>query len=626
MTDILNDIFPQLFDKTREISGIGVWHVDLTKGVVFWDKQTKIIHQVPDNYKPELATGINFYKEGENRDKIAALCNNIIEKGESFDDEFELITGENNCIWVRSIGMPQFKNDEVVGFYGTFQDITKKKNEVAELLSLKERTQLAARAGSVGVWDWDIEANVLVWDEQMFKIYGVARDEFAGAYEAWQSGLHPDDQEKGKMDVDAALQNKKEFDTTFRIVWPSGDIRFIRGLGKVFWDAEGKPIRMIGMNWDVTVEVERENKINDLVEKFKLAQYVSNYGIWEWDLINDELIWDQNQFKLYNATDAEISENLPKQFWNEHIHPEDRENAIKDTEEAIVGKSEFASEFRIVCTDQVIKHIRARGHVVRNEKDEPIYMMGVNWDVTEDVKMNAALKLQNEDLTTLSHKLKLSNDQLEEFGYIVSHDLKTPVNNMANYAKMLKEQCKEIASQDGLSMITGIENQAAKMSKLIDDLLIFSKVGNVKLVKDEVPLKDIVFQAVNLLEYEDRSDIKITVGELGSYSFDLVRMQEVFNNLLTNAVKYNNSEIKEINIWEEDKKIMVQDNGIGIDKKNTSKVFEFFQRLHPERKYGGGTGAGMAIVKRILDRHHIDITIKSELGAGTTFVMDFSKV
>jgi PAS domain S-box-containing protein len=117
-----------------------------------------------------------------------------------------------------------------------------------------DRLALATRAGGVGLWDYFVTDDVLTWDDQMFALYGITREQFGGAYEAWQAGLHPDDRERGDAEIQAALRGEKEFDTEFRVLWPDGTIRSIRALALVQRDASGQATHMIGTNWDVTTQ------------------------------------------------------------------------------------------------------------------------------------------------------------------------------------------------------------------------------------------------------------------------------------------------------------------------------------------------------------------------------------
>ena len=129
---------------------------------------------------------------------------------------------------------------------------TERKRAEDALLQLTERLSLAVLAGSVGIWDLDVVNNVLTWDDQMFALYGITREQFGGAYEAWQAGVHPDDQQRGDEEIQMAIRGEKEFDTEFRVLWPDGSTRNIRALALVQRDDEGRPLRMIGTNWDIT--------------------------------------------------------------------------------------------------------------------------------------------------------------------------------------------------------------------------------------------------------------------------------------------------------------------------------------------------------------------------------------
>jgi PAS domain S-box-containing protein len=134
-----------------------------------------------------------------------------------------------------------------------------------------DRLSLAVRAGGVGIWDYDVEKNHLVWDEQMFVLYGITRDKFDGAYEAWQTGLHPDDRQRADAEIQMALRNEKEFDTQFRVVWPNGTIRHIRALALVQRNTSGKPINMIGTNWDISDLKRAEQELKIAKEQAEMA-------------------------------------------------------------------------------------------------------------------------------------------------------------------------------------------------------------------------------------------------------------------------------------------------------------------------------------------------------------------
>jgi len=156
---------------------------------------------------------------------------------------------------------PLHRDGAIHGAVVTFFDITERRQAEEALQQAKARLSLATRAGGVGIWDYDTVNNVLAWDDEIFRLYGITKDQFGGAYEAWRAGLHPEDRAQGDAEIQMALQGEKEFDTEFRVVWPDGTIHSLRALALVQRDAAGQPLRMIGTNWDITPEKQMEEAL-----------------------------------------------------------------------------------------------------------------------------------------------------------------------------------------------------------------------------------------------------------------------------------------------------------------------------------------------------------------------------
>ena len=186
-----------------------------------------------------------------------------------------LVRKDGARFWTRMAARYINKNDISLGLVGIVEDITEERAALERLQQITDRLSLATRASGVGIWDFDIVNNKLVWDDQMFSLYGITKDQFAGAYEAWQAGVHPDDRQRGDEDVQMALYGTKDFDTEFRVVWPDGTIRNIRALAMVQRDISGQPIHMIGTNWDITderVAQEALREAKDLAEQAAQAK------------------------------------------------------------------------------------------------------------------------------------------------------------------------------------------------------------------------------------------------------------------------------------------------------------------------------------------------------------------
>jgi PAS domain S-box-containing protein len=138
-----------------------------------------------------------------------------------------------------------------------------------ELTQTSERLELATRAAQVGIWDWDIEQDVLVWDDTMYALYGIGKDDFSGAYQAWAQGLHPDDKGRAECQVQDVQQGNRDLDTEFRVIWPDGTIRHIRAIAASHRDENGQVRRMIGVNWDITAEKTAEETLRHSEDRFR---------------------------------------------------------------------------------------------------------------------------------------------------------------------------------------------------------------------------------------------------------------------------------------------------------------------------------------------------------------------
>lgn len=170
---------------------------------------------------------------------------------------------------------------ESTGKYYSTYSYSPKKNQFAVLVNditerqlnenlrrqLSDRLSLAVRAGGVGVWDYDIVNNILLWDDQMFALYGIDKNKFSGAYEAWRSVLHPDDMIRSEDEIQMAIRGEKDFDTEFRVFWPDRTVRNIRALAIIQRDHMGTPLHMIGTNWDITIQKQNEQELIKAKEK-----------------------------------------------------------------------------------------------------------------------------------------------------------------------------------------------------------------------------------------------------------------------------------------------------------------------------------------------------------------------
>ena len=189
---------------------------------------------------------------------------------QEFKMEYRLRRHDGEYRWLLDHGVPRYHTDGAfAGYIGSCVDITEDMHAATALRENAVRLALAVRVGGVGIWGYDVVNNQLTWDDQMFRLYGITRDQFGGAYAAWQAGLHPEDRQRGDAETQSALQGEKEFNTEFRVLWPDGSIHNIRALAVVERHASGRPLRMFGTNWDITAQKQLEAKLKSGEENFR---------------------------------------------------------------------------------------------------------------------------------------------------------------------------------------------------------------------------------------------------------------------------------------------------------------------------------------------------------------------
>lgn len=237
---------------------------------------------------------------------------------------------------------------------------------------------------------------------------------------------------------------------------------------------------------------------------------------------------------------------------------------------------------------------------------------------------------QSEDLALINVELERSNSELDAFAYIASHDLKEPLRGIHNYATFLLEDYSDLLQGDGAEKLNTLVRLTKKMESLIESLLKFSHLGRQELHMSPIALDHRLENITELFGMNpqwENCQIRIP-RSLPTVLGDCVLLEEVFTNLISNAFKYNDQSEKWAEIgWIEANSqnpdfvtISVRDNGIGIREKHLESVFRIFKRLHAPNKYGGGTGAGLTIVKKIVERHGGNIQVQSIYGQGTTFL------
>lgn len=372
-----------------------------------------------------------------------------------------------------------------------------------------------------------------------------------------------------------------------------------------------------------------EEQLKAISNRLMLATDVAKIGIWDWNLTNNDLTWNKQMYDLYGFSEKETLNGY--ETWRKSLHPSDQIRAEEEVALALQGKKDLDAEFRILWPNGGIRFIKAMATIERAADGSPLRMIGVNLDFTNQRENEEKLNKALERSESVLRELERSNQELDAFAYIASHDLKEPLRGIHNYSQFLLEDYGAQLDDEGREKLETLKQLAKRMDGLIKTLLRFSSVGRADLALSQINAGDLVRDARDVLRTaieEAGTQIEIAT-DLPDVTCDPVLAGQVVQNLLANAIKYTSREHGRVEAgWNSDMRrpvFHVRDDGIGIREQDYESIFRIFKRLHGQNKYGGGLGAGLTIVKKIVERHGGRIWVESQSGKGSTFYFTLSK-
>jgi len=258
-----------LLKKGEKLANMGSWEWDVETGIIVCSDQWQRIHgTLKSEYRKEDLIPI---AHPDDRKRVRESLDNTANKKLPYDIEHRIIRQDDKKIRLIKAYAEIFKDQHgnFSKIKGYARDITGEREAKEELEENKKRLEIATDSAGIGVWDLNIKTNVLTWDKWMYQIYGVNESSFQGAFEAWQNGVHSDDLSRVTKEVEMAQKGEKDFDTKFRIVRPSGEVRYVKGNAIVIHDEQGKPVRMTGINYDITEERKAEEKVKEKINELQ---------------------------------------------------------------------------------------------------------------------------------------------------------------------------------------------------------------------------------------------------------------------------------------------------------------------------------------------------------------------
>ncbi|MEO6548270.1 MAG: PAS domain S-box protein [Ferruginibacter sp.] len=530
-------------------------------------------------------------------------------------------------IWLEVSAYPSRGNLSVY-----FKDISVRKKAEESIRTSNERYDLVAKATNDAIWDWDLVTNKVTRPgNRLETAYGYSGREADDVDNFWKTHAHPEDWEKVTRSRNILFENPAEnyWEDEYRFLNAAGEYGYVHDKGYIIRNAEGKAIRMIGASKDITREKEQVKGI------LRVQQNLDS-------LINTttDLIWSiDTEFRLIAANKAFTDSILAisgKPVSEGDKIPFAWENISSRTKWVSYYERAFSGEAFDVEESLENPQIRSPWHTIISFTpiiDKKGRITGVACfakDVTELKKAGQKLLELNSSLEKRAEELAYSNSELERFAYVASHDLQEPLRMVSSFLQLLQMKYAGLLDETAGKYIHFAVDGANRMKQLINDLLHYSRIGSGAVEREPVNMNTVLSEVLSVFKNEILTiEAEIVANNLPVILAGESAMSQLMQNLVGNALKYRGTAKPVIVIdgKEDDMEwtFTVKDNGIGIDQKFNSKIFILFQRLHHKDEFSG-TGIGLAICKKIIERYNGKIWVESEFGKGSKFIFVIPKI
>lgn len=613
----------EMLETTNQVARIGGWEVNLEKKQVFWTSVTKQIHEVPEDYVPDLETALRFYKKGESEEKVLKVFNDAMEKGIPYDIELQLITAKGNERWVRAIGEAEMVNGKCKRVFGAFQDIdARKKIELAlEMNEAQYRAFFDISPVGISINRFE-DGKFLKGNKTLFNMMGYSEEEY---------------RQLSHWDIASPKRHDKEIEQ-YQVLVNTGRYGPYES---EYMHKDGHPIPVL-LNGIRFTDVEGEDQIYSVVQDISVQKQIEK-----------ELSIERSRLAAFVETapaavamfDKEIKYIAASNRWIE--------------ESNLVGKNIIGISHYEVTPNipQEWKEVHARclatGDVVRKEED---VWRPPGWDHDQYLRWEVrpwhlpdgsigGLMISRQDITELClqrDELKAAKKAAEqaslaksEFLASMSHEIRTTLNGVIGFTDLILKTKLDDTQQQYLTIV----NQSANtLLSIINDILDFSKIeaGKLELENEKCDLFEIASQAADIISFQVKQkqlEMLLNVStELPRFIWaDAVRLKQVLINLLSNASKFTEQGEIELKIEpltdatqkEVTIRFEVRDTGIGIRPDKQQKIFQAFSQEDGSvtRKYGG-TGLGLTISNRLLAMMGSQLQLQSSPGKGSRFYFD----
>ena len=558
-----------------------------------------------DFFPPHLA---EIYREGDHK---------VLRDRQVYESIEEITLADGRSRKISVIKSPvRDADNNVGGVQVIFRDVTEELRLEVELKESQERLQALLDNTSTVVYIKDAEGKYVLINREYEKLFGVENEEAVGKTDY---DLFPPEFADAFRSVDLqVLRTGRTIETEELAPQPDGIHTYVSSKFPLR-NAKGEVIAVGGVSADITSLKRTERQLRESQQRLNLALTSAEIGAWSWDLNSGDIFWDDRMHDIFGLRRETFECN--KEAFLRCLHKDDAKRFEDALAECIAEPDrDLDIDFRVRWPDGPLRHVTCRGAALRDDDGEAIRVTGVCLDITER-------KQAEQQLKKYATRLEATNRELEEFAYIVSHDLQEPLRTLQFFSDSLQTDLGPTLKDEPRRDLQFIADAAEKMQNLVRDLLTLSRTGRTELKRNTVSLARCVEDARNALSNRIReTNAVVEVGELPEVEGDATMLTQVFQNLIGNALKFvERDKTPHVRVTAEPSEmtcvVCVADNGIGIKPSYAKKIFTPFQRLHAASEYEG-TGIGLAICRKVVQRHGGNIWVKSEPGEGAQFCFE----